>query len=87
MNDYEGYWESLLKHEHGKKKEKNKVKKTFGGTSKKGLRLVDKTLETAREYELEAEVMWSALIAAAEANEHGKTLEEVLETALAEWDI
>ena len=85
MNDYEGYWESLLKHEHGKNK--NKVKKTFGGTSKHGLGLVHKTLETAKEYELEAEVMWSALIAATEANEQGKTLEDVLETALAELDI
>ena len=51
------------------------------------LYLVDKTLKKARKYGLESEVMWSALIAAAEANEHGLTMEEVLEAALGEWDI
>jgi len=51
------------------------------------LELVRKTLDAAKEYELEAEVMWSALNAAAEANEHGKTMEQVLTEALDEWDI
>lgn len=44
-------------------------------------------LDTAKEYELEAEVMYSALLMAAEANEHGLTIEEVLEAALEEWDL
>ena len=48
---------------------------------------IEATLKKAREYGLEAEVMWSALIFAAEANEHGKTMEQVLEAALQEWDI
>ena len=47
------------------------------------IQLVEQTLAAARPWGLEAEVMWSALIAAAEANEHGKTLEEVLDDALA----
>jgi len=34
-----------------------------------------------------AEVMWSALTMAAEANEHGRTMEQVLDAALGEWDI
>ena len=51
------------------------------------LRLVDSTLKRAREYHLEAEVVWSALVIAAEANEQGKTMDEVLEAALGEWDI
>jgi hypothetical protein len=45
------------------------------------------TLKIAGEYGLEAEVMYSALIMAAEANEHGRTMEQVLEAALGEWDI
>ena len=53
----------------------------------RNLYLIDKTLKKAGEYGLEAEVMWSALIAAAEANEHGKSLEQVLEEAMDEWDI
>ena len=51
------------------------------------LKLVHDTLEMAREHGLEAEVMWSALIMAAEANEHGRTLDDVLGAALQEWDI
>ena len=51
------------------------------------LYLVDKTLKKARKYGLEAEVMYSALVMAAEANEHGQTMEQVLEAASGEWDI
>jgi len=53
----------------------------------RNLYLVDKTLKKAAKHGLESEVMWSALIAAAEANEHGLTMEQVLEAALGEWDI
>ena len=45
------------------------------------------TLAQAKRHGLEAEVMWSALTMAAEANEHGLTMEQVLEAALGEWDI
>ena len=45
------------------------------------------TLDAAKKYGLEAEVMWSALTLAAEANEHGKTMQQVLSEALEEWDI
>jgi uncharacterized protein YigA (DUF484 family) len=51
------------------------------------LSLVNQTLETARKHGLEAEVMYTALIMAAEANEHGLGMEEVLNKALGEWDI
>jgi hypothetical protein len=49
--------------------------------------MIANTLDVASEYGLEAEVMWSALIMAAEANENGRTMEEVLQAALGEWDI
>ena len=51
------------------------------------LQRVDATLKAARKHGLEAEDMWSALIMAAEANEHGRTMAEVLYAAQAEWDI
>jgi hypothetical protein len=51
------------------------------------LQAVALTLAQARPHKLEAEVMWSALTMAAEANEHGLTMEQVLEAALGEWDI
>jgi predicted transcriptional regulator len=51
------------------------------------IQLCEQALAAARPWGLEAEVMWSALNAAVEANEHGKTMEEVLEGALGEWDI
>ncbi len=73
MNNYEGYWEGLLKHTMRKPNEQ--------------LRAVAQTLKTAYKYGLEAEVMYSALVMAAEANEHGQTMEQVLEAALGEWDI
>ena len=51
------------------------------------IQLVEQALAAARPWGLEAEVMWRALNAAAEANEHGLTFEQVLEEALDEWDI
>tara|TARA_B100000959_G_C14778575_1_gene540563 strand:+ start:270 stop:530 length:261 start_codon:yes stop_codon:yes gene_type:complete len=51
------------------------------------VQLVEETLKVARPWGLEAEVMWSALNAAAEANEHSQSFEEVLEYALGEWDL
>ena len=48
---------------------------------------VEAVLKKARPWGLEAEVMWSALTIAAEANAHGKTMDEVLEAALIEWDL
>ena len=51
------------------------------------VQLVEQALKMARPWGLEAEVMWSALTAAAEANEHGRTMEEVLVEALGEWDL
>ena len=51
------------------------------------LTLVAETLNIANEHGMAAEVMWSALIMAAEANEHGLTMDQVLEAALGEWDI
>ena len=49
--------------------------------------LVHEALEKARKWGLETEVMYSALVMAAEANEHGQTMEQVLDAALGEWDI
>ena len=49
--------------------------------------LIAQTLDKARPWGLEAEVMWSAMTMAAEANEHGQTMEEVLVAALGEWDL
>ena len=51
------------------------------------LQLIAETLDRANAHGLEAEVMWSALTMAAEANAHGQTMEQVLEAALGEWDI
>ena len=51
------------------------------------LQLIAETLDRANAHGLEAEVMWSALTIAAEANAHGQTMEQVLEAALGEWDI
>ena len=55
--------------------------------AKTNLQLVADTLDIANEHGLAAEVMWSALNMAAEANAHGKTMDEVLGAALSEWDI
>ena len=51
------------------------------------VQLVEQALAAARPWGLEAEVMWSALTMAAEANEHGQSMEQVLEAALGEWDL
>jgi hypothetical protein len=51
------------------------------------MQMIKQTLAAARPWGLEAEVMWSALVLAAEANEHGQTMKQVLEAALGEWDI
>ena len=51
------------------------------------LEKVAQTLDIANEHGMAAEVMWSALTMAAEANEQGLTMEQVLEAALGEWDI
>ena len=51
------------------------------------IQLCEQALAAARPRGLEAEVMWSALNAAAEANEHGKSFEQVLDEAMAEWDL
>ena len=51
------------------------------------IQLVEQALAAARPWGLEAEVMWSALTMAAEANEHGVTMEDVLDAALGEWDL
>ena len=48
---------------------------------------INNTLHKAKKHGLEAEVMWSALTMAAEANEHGLTMKQVLEAALSEWDL
>ena len=51
------------------------------------LQLVAETLDIANAHGLEAEVVWSALTIATEANEHDMTFDQVLEAALGEWDI
>ena len=51
------------------------------------IQLCEQALAAARPWGLEAEVMWSALNAAAEANEHGKSFEQVLDEAMAEWNL
>jgi hypothetical protein len=60
---------------------------TLMNETEETLTLVAETLDIANEYGMAAEVVWSALTMAAEANEHGKTMEQVLEAALQEWDI
>jgi len=61
--------------------------KTPNRPNRIGIILVHEVLEKARKYGLETEVVYSALTMAAEANEHGQTMEQVLEAALGEWDI
>ena len=51
------------------------------------LTLVAETLDIANEHGMAAEVMYSALVMAAEANAHGQTMDQVLQAALGEWDI
>jgi hypothetical protein len=61
--------------------------KTDCGFHNGGVRLAHEALKKARKHGLEAEVVYSALTMAAEANEHGLTMEQVLDAALGEWDI
>ena len=51
------------------------------------LQLVAETLDIADSHGLQAEVVWSALTIAVEANEHDMPFDQVLEAALGEWDI
>tara|TARA_B100001123_G_C15270035_1_gene1009950 strand:+ start:1685 stop:1876 length:192 start_codon:yes stop_codon:yes gene_type:complete len=51
------------------------------------IQLVQQALEKARPWGLEAELMWSAMNIAVEANAHGKTFEQVLDEAMDEWDL
>jgi hypothetical protein len=51
------------------------------------LQLVAETLGIADAHGLSAEVVWSALTIATEANEHDMSFDQVLEAALGEWDL
>jgi len=62
-------------------------KDSYSAVHADNLEMVQNALEAARPHGLEAEVMWSALTFAAEANEHNESLADVLEAALGEWDI
>ena len=85
MNNYEGYWDGLLRRD---KKMNSNHRRREPSTEEQptDLTLVAETLDIANEHGMAAEVMWSALTMAAEANEHGQTMEQVLEAALGEWD-
>lgn len=88
MNNYEGYWEGLLrKHNEEMKDENVDIQRSERRLDHSDIYLVRDALEKAKEYGLETEVMYSALTMAAEANEHGLSMEQVLEAALKEWDI
>jgi len=67
--------------------EKKKLSVNKKSPRPENIQLVNEALKLARPWGLEAEVMWSALTMAAEANEHGLTMEQVLEAALGEWDL
>tara|TARA_Y100001963_G_C6574960_1_gene350685 strand:+ start:95 stop:271 length:177 start_codon:yes stop_codon:yes gene_type:complete len=53
----------------------------------KDLRSVARTLDIAEEYQLQPEVMFSAILIAMEAKENDMSMEDVLSAALQEWDI
>jgi hypothetical protein len=72
-NTQDGYWEGLLKVE---RKEIN---------AELDLKIVAKHLEYAREYNLEPEVVWSA-IRYAQANPKAEIL-EVVNYGCADWDV
>ena len=72
-NTQDGYWEGLLKRE---RKEIN---------TELDLKIVAKHLEYAREYNLEPEVVWSA-IKYAQANPKAEVL-EVMHYGCADWDV
>jgi predicted transcriptional regulator len=73
--------------ENGTVKERGPLTIDKNSPRPENIQFCEQALAAARPWGLEAEVMWSALNAAVEANEHGKTMEEVLEEALGEWDI
>jgi len=92
MNNYEGYWDGLLRRDKEtrdklKPNSKSMKSNTSMNEPSRNLTLVAETLDIANEHGMAAEVMWSALTMAAEANAHGKSMEEVLNEALTEWDI
>jgi len=72
-NAQDGYWEGLLKREQ---EEIN---------TELDLKIVTKHLEYAREYNLESEVVWSA-IRYAQANPKAEIL-EVVNYGCADWDV
>ena len=72
-NTQDGYWEGLLKRE---RKEIN---------TELDLKIIAKHLEYAREYNLEPEVVWSA-IQYAQANPKAEML-EVMHVGCEEWDV
>tara|TARA_Y100000114_G_scaffold145089_1_gene154364 strand:- start:394 stop:588 length:195 start_codon:yes stop_codon:yes gene_type:complete len=49
--------------------------------------LCHQALEKARPWGLEAELMWSAMNIAVEANARGITFEQAIDEALQEWDL
>ena len=72
-NTQDGYWEGLLKQE---RKEIN---------AELDLKIIHKHLEDAEEYNLEPEVVWSAIKF---AQAHPKaTILEVMDAACLEWDV
>ena len=78
----DGYWDGLLKYDKKMKEESKELPLV-----RQDIDFVVEALSIAREHNLEAEVVWSALVMAAEANEHGLRMDEVLEAALGEWDL
>ena len=77
------YWEELLKYS-----KKNEMDKSH--TDSEDLRLINMTLKRAREYGLEAEVMWSAMRSYAKYHESAPetyNIKWALDVALNEWDI
>ena len=72
-NIQDGYWEGLLKHE------RKEIEAELD------LKIVAKHLEYAAGYNLESEVIWSA-IKYAQANPKAEML-EVMDYGCAEWDV
>lgn len=92
MNNYESYWDGLLRRDKemlGKLKLDAKSMEPDPPMDEhsRNLTYCQEALDIANEHGLAAEVMWSALTIAVEANEHGLTMEQVLAGALSEWDI
>ena len=72
--EVDSYWQGLLKFK------KKKMKNDF--TTEEEVQMVKMTLDLARSYGLENEVVWSAMKMQGDAN-----LNESLGKALQEWDI